>query len=218
MFSYILAYRDNGVNKKDHIVGNVFVSRGLEIFFAPNTSNHFHVLSKHTHLDNAGQEIYVIENNTIRLAFNNSTLEVFLNLEEKYKGSFVSRLQLTTNSKGFWLIAEVNVDEKIKQLIDARYKPVAYEEEEQTKLNILCVHYTDQIARLIENSTPDSIEPYCGLSHLKFMLDTIRNDPNQSLTKKHRWLGYVQAILITQYHAATVDGERDFTRGIFNGS
>ncbi|CAM8750836.1 hypothetical protein CENTIMANUS_00233 [Klebsiella phage vB_KpM_Centimanus] len=58
--------------------------------------------------------------------------------------------------------------------------------------------------------------PYLNAGHLLGMLDTLENDLLQSLSKKHRWLGYIQGILCA-YGLTTVDVERDFTRKIFNG-
>lgn len=56
-----------------------------------------------------------------------------------------------------------------------------------------------------------------GVDHLIWMLETIRDDSTQSITKKHRWLGYVQCALILEHKLTTVETERDFTRTIFNG-
>lgn len=58
-------------------------------------------------------------------------------------------------------------------------------------------------------------EPITGtdLRHVKWMLKNIRNhasDPG----KQHRWLGFIQAILIVR-EFTTVDEERDFTRPFF---
>ena len=52
--------------------------------------------------------------------------------------------------------------------------------------------------------------------HLLWMLDQIENNKEQSITKKHRWLGFVQSVLCV-YRCTTVDDERNFTRSIFNG-
>ncbi|QQO90384.1 hypothetical protein pEaSNUABM5_00242 [Erwinia phage pEa_SNUABM_5] len=66
-------------------------------------------------------------------------------------------------------------------------------------------------------------EPVCNpeqptsLGHLVWMLDQIQTNTEQSLTKKHRWLGCVQGIMIAQ-GMITVNDERDATRNIFNGS
>ena len=46
--------------------------------------------------------------------------------------------------------------------------------------------------------------------------DEIAGNDTQSITKKHRWLGFVQGIPIAK-KLTTVDTERDFTRDLFNG-
>lgn len=66
-------------------------------------------------------------------------------------------------------------------------------------------------------------EPVCcpeqptSLGHLAWMLTELQTNDTQSLTKKHRWLGCVQGIMIAQ-GMITVNDERDATRNIFNGS
>ena len=61
----------------------------------------------------------------------------------------------------------------------------------------------------------------CGPSeetvHLLDMLNTLEHSSEQSLTKKHRWLGWIQGELI-HLGATTVQAERDFTRDIFKGA
>lgn len=52
--------------------------------------------------------------------------------------------------------------------------------------------------------------------HLRWMLGQLIDNNEQSLTKKHRWLGYIQGLLIT-YGYTTVDREREYTRDIFRG-
>lgn len=52
--------------------------------------------------------------------------------------------------------------------------------------------------------------------HLIWMLDEIVNNFEQSVTKKHRWFGYIQGLLIA-YGYTTVDRERDYTRDMFRG-
>uniref|UniRef100_A0AB39CD71 Uncharacterized protein n=1 Tax=Pseudomonas phage RVTF4 TaxID=3236931 RepID=A0AB39CD71_9VIRU len=57
---------------------------------------------------------------------------------------------------------------------------------------------------------------HTSLVHLRWMLDELMGNYEQSLTKKHRWLGFVQALLVV-YGYTSVDRERDYTRDIFNG-
>lgn len=60
---------------------------------------------------------------------------------------------------------------------------------------------------------PDKTE----LSHILKLIDILRTDETQSITKKHRWLGFIQGVLVFR-GLTTVDRERDFTRNIFNGA
>lgn len=53
--------------------------------------------------------------------------------------------------------------------------------------------------------------------HLLWMLKELQTNRDQSLTKKHRWLGYIQRAVIEQGFT-TVQAERDFTRPIFKGA
>ena len=48
------------------------------------------------------------------------------------------------------------------------------------------------------------------------MLEEIEYNEEQSLTKKHRWLGYIQGILIA-FNILDVDEERNITRPLLNG-
>lgn len=56
-----------------------------------------------------------------------------------------------------------------------------------------------------------------GREHLLWMLDELERREEQSLTKKHRWLGFVQGVMIAA-GLTTVDDERDETRALFNGA
>ena len=76
---------------------------------------------------------------------------------------------------------------------------------------------------LISNSNETAvykIEPIFGdetnVKHLLWMLQEIETNKDQSLTKKHRWLGFIQGIVIAKGWA-TVSEERDATRSLFNG-
>lgn len=53
--------------------------------------------------------------------------------------------------------------------------------------------------------------------HLLWMLDEILINPSQSLTKKHRWLGYIQGIMTIKGYINVLE-ERELTRNIFNGA
>lgn len=56
-----------------------------------------------------------------------------------------------------------------------------------------------------------------SLNHLGWMLDEIISNQSQTETKKHRWLGFVQGILIA-YGITNVNSERNRTRPILNGA
>ena len=47
-------------------------------------------------------------------------------------------------------------------------------------------------------------------------LDQIQNNVEQSITKKHRWLGYIQGVLVC-LNVFSVSEEREYTRKILNG-
>lgn len=53
--------------------------------------------------------------------------------------------------------------------------------------------------------------------HLIWMLQQIASDQTMSQTKRHRWLGYIQGILVSK-GAFTVEEEREYTRPMFNGA
>lgn len=57
---------------------------------------------------------------------------------------------------------------------------------------------------------------YATKEHLLSMLDTLEEDRAQQVSKKHRWLGYIQGTLCA-FNLTTVDAEREYTRRIFNG-
>lgn len=78
-------------------------------------------------------------------------------------------------------------------------------------LAMLQIDATDQC-----DWSKDRFGPRTSLLHLKSMLITIREDFEQSITKKHRWMGYVQAFLIV-YGFTAVDREREMTRDVFKG-
>lgn len=53
--------------------------------------------------------------------------------------------------------------------------------------------------------------------HLLWMLHELLLNKEQSITKKHRWLGYVQGVMIAKKYM-TVLQERELTRNILNGA
>jgi hypothetical protein len=50
--------------------------------------------------------------------------------------------------------------------------------------------------------------------HLCWMLNQIRSHQHEDETKYHRWLGFIQGVLIMKGYT-TVEAERDFTRSYF---
>lgn len=60
------------------------------------------------------------------------------------------------------------------------------------------------------------VDEYQKPNHLKKMLIQLDVDSGMSITKKHRWLGYIQGVLAAN-GLLSVSDEREFTRRIFNG-
>lgn len=71
-------------------------------------------------------------------------------------------------------------------------------------------HYLSEDTKLPETG-------YQSASHLRGMITQLRYDTSQSLTKKHRWLGYIQGVMCA-HGLIDVDTERDWTRGLFRGA
>ncbi len=75
----------------------------------------------------------------------------------------------------------------------------------------VCYHYEV----ILQREPPDASET--GASHLLWMLREIQHDWNgMSETKRHRWLGYVQGVMVMK-GLITVEDERIRTRPMFNG-
>lgn len=53
-------------------------------------------------------------------------------------------------------------------------------------------------------------------NHIRWMIQELHDNMEQSLTKKNRWLGFIQGLMIA-YGYTTVDREREETRDMFNG-
>lgn len=53
--------------------------------------------------------------------------------------------------------------------------------------------------------------------HLLWMLHELTNNTEQSETKKHRWLGYIQGIMTIKGYINVLE-ERELTRNILNGA
>ena len=84
----------------------------------------------------------------------------------------------------------------------------------------ICQRYRRMAVAAIEGTVPFNSELPSEFQapHLMRMLEQIQftKTTQQSESKKHRWLGFVQAAIIAQGWS-TVQVERDFTRDIFNG-
>lgn len=83
-----------------------------------------------------------------------------------------------------------------------------------------CSFYDNLLDRYDQYLSEDTKLPetgYQSASHLRGMITQLRYDTSQSLTKKHRWLGYIQGVMCT-HGLIDVDTERDLTRGLFRGA
>jgi len=65
----------------------------------------------------------------------------------------------------------------------------------------------------IEQKQGDETNPV----HLIWMLQQIKDNSEMSQTKRHRWLGYIQGVLVMK-GVFNVEEEREYTRPIFNGA
>lgn len=83
-------------------------------------------------------------------------------------------------------------------------------------LNQITRRYTNLLENRGETLRKDESGDQTDLGHLLWMLEEIRNNPNQSETKKNRWLGFIQGVLVTQ-GLIEVYEERELTRPVFNG-
>mgnify|MGYP001578869147 CR=1 FL=1 len=77
----------------------------------------------------------------------------------------------------------------------------------------LCLRYKSMLL----NAPVFSINDFDNTNHLLWMINELENNLSQSLTKKHRWLGYIQHAVISQ-GITDVMTEREFTRDIFKGN
>ena len=94
-----------------------------------------------------------------------------------------------------------------------------------TKVIALCVRYREAIETIISDILHGRrqreviLKDYAELEHLLWMISEIEDVSNHmSLTKRHRWLGYVQTVLIFVYGYSDVETERYATRDILKGS
>lgn len=83
-----------------------------------------------------------------------------------------------------------------------------------------CSFYDNLLDRYDHYLSEDTKLPETGYQsalHLRGMITQLRYDTGQSLTKKHRWLGYIQGVMCA-HGLIDVDTERDWTRGLFRGA
>lgn len=74
----------------------------------------------------------------------------------------------------------------------------------------------ERYLKMLQDADYFAVDEFDNTAHLVWMLRELQTNDGQSLTKKHRWLGYIQHALISQ-GLTSVTIERDFTRNIFNG-
>ena len=86
--------------------------------------------------------------------------------------------------------------------------------QDKVTMNPKIVDWYKLLITTTEITMPDA--GYFSKRHLLWMLDEIKNNPDQSEIKKHRWLGQIQGVLAV-YGVIDIDDERDMTRSLFNG-
>lgn len=83
-------------------------------------------------------------------------------------------------------------------------------------LNQISQRYTNLLENRGETLRKNEVDDQTDHGHLLWMLEEIRSNPEQSETKKNRWLGFVQGILVKD-GLLEVYEERELTRPVFNG-
>lgn len=81
----------------------------------------------------------------------------------------------------------------------------------------ICDRYRQMLRTIRGTPLPSYLPKQHAVRYLEWMLATIQFGDDQSLTKQHRWLGFIQDALCVR-GLTTVDEERNFTRPIFNGA
>lgn len=89
-----------------------------------------------------------------------------------------------------------------------------------TPLNKVILRYQGLLMKKVSNPYVDFIPLEEGKEtedyHLLWMLQELLHNKEQSETKKHRWLGFIQGVIITKGYTTVLE-ERIVTRDIFNG-
>lgn len=91
--------------------------------------------------------------------------------------------------------------------------PVSTEHEDCVA--VVAKRYRAQLhaAGIVLQRDPDgSVAP----GHLLWMLEMLISDPAMTLTKRHRWLGFIQGCLIKD-NVINLQDERNVTRDVFAG-
>lgn len=86
-------------------------------------------------------------------------------------------------------------------------------------VDMLVLRYKNMIwanSDKIINSPIKTHGEYTDINHLLWMLTEVRENNEQTITKKHRWIGFVQSQLVA-YGFTTVVRERNATRWILDG-
>lgn len=101
-----------------------------------------------------------------------------------------------------------------------RLKSIIYSDifKEDNTIDDLCNRYEKIIIDNYPGASPKCIEGNeVDACHILWMIEMVRNNTKQSITKKHRWIGYIQGILSAN-SLIDVLKERDITRSILNGA
>lgn len=85
-------------------------------------------------------------------------------------------------------------------------------------LRVVVDHYREMIkADTVKYRTiGQKLPPEQDLLHLLWMLDSIDNAIEQSITQKHRWVGFVQCALVNLGFTAAAPSQ-DWSREVLNG-
>ena len=140
-------------------------------------------------------------------------------VEEKTEVSEVSSVENETEEKVIigWINADTTTPSQIAKLNAAK------EQAKQMNAELRVMDYQHDINKMIESGwyAVLEIKPLEGDEtndiHLLWMLHELTNNTEQSETKKHRWLGYVQGVMTVKSYITVLE-EREFTRSILNGA
>lgn len=86
---------------------------------------------------------------------------------------------------------------------------------EERKIKTMCNHLSGLLRYADRTKAKKKTH---SVDHLILMLNEVRYNDKQSVTCKHRWIGWVQSILDAVYDVTDVDREREFSRNVLQGS